>query len=91
MGCGCKNNNENLLDEVQIERKKTFSEKLNFILLKNDKFSLIGFLMFLLITPIALSIAIPFVVVILFTKLTFGKNIDLVKFITFVKDKKNKK
>lgn len=91
MGCGCKNDSSiSVLDSTVETKKFSLKKTLNFLFL-NKKFSIGGFTLFLIVTPIGLTIAIPFVVVVLFNSLTLGKNTDLVKFMTFTKDKKLKK
>lgn len=91
MGCGCKNDSGVSIVDTTIETKKFSLKKTLSFLFLNKKFSIGGFLLFLVITPLTLVIALPFVFVVIFNQLVLSKNTDLVKFITFTKDKKTKK
>lgn len=91
MGCGCKNDGEISVSGINIEEKKTFSDRLNYILFRKNKFSLGGLLFFLFLVPIVITIAVPFIVIVLFNQLVFGKSTDIVKFVAFTKNKKVKK
>ena len=98
MGCGCKNESQFVVENQEITNdKKTIlrdiniEEKVENFLLRKNKFSIFGVILFLLTTPIVVTIVIPITVIILFNKFVFGTNSDPVKLMVFGKDKKPKK
>ena len=106
MGCGCKNkeiidsNDQEIINyqnqEIKQEEscttcKKGFEERAQNFLLRENKFSIIGIFLFLLLTPVFITIFLPVIVIILFNKLIFGKNTDPIKLLIFTKNKKRKK
>lgn len=91
MGCNCKNENIIKFSGETVEVKKTFKQKVNDILLGKEGVTVIGFFLFVFLTPLIIMIMNPLVIVILFNRLVLGKNIDLIKLISFSRNKKMKK
>jgi hypothetical protein len=98
MGCGCKNNSQNvsenqeiLNDKRTILNLKNFDQKAESFLNRKNKFSIIGVILFLLLSPVMLLIIVPIIFILLFNKLIFGRNTDMIKLVAFTKNKKRKK
>lgn len=84
MGCGCKNENSEILESSKNLKNIKYY-------LDNDKFSLFGSLQFLVVTPIVLLVIPPIIVTMLFKKLVFKQNVDIIKQLVLTKDKKTEK
>lgn len=81
----------NFKEKLNSFKNFNLTNKLEYIFFRKKNFSLIGLIIFFLIVPIMLLILNPFIVIILFNKLVFGKDIDIIDFMVFKKNKKRKK
>ena len=97
MGCGCKTIESEPISGSTTEKKKFSFDKekinddiSNFLLRKN-KFSFIGLILFLILSPVIITLILPVIFVILFNKFVLGKNTDLIGLVAYKKRKKRKK
>lgn len=101
MGCGCKTINSEPISGSTIEKKKFSFKKENLnkenidkeistFLIRKNKFSFIGLFLFVLLSPVIITLIVPIIGTLFFNKIVLGKDTDLVSLIAYKKHKKIK-
>lgn len=96
MSCGCKTLDSEPISGLTTEKKKfsfkkdEINQNISNFLLRKNKFSFFGLILFLILLPTIIAFIFPIVTVILFNKLVLGKETDLIGLIAFKKQKKIK-
>lgn len=92
MGCGCKNDElETISGETTNGNSKSLGQRVSDFLGRENKFSFIGLLLFLVILPIFVLFSIPIITILLFNKFVLGRNTNIINLIVFKSRKKPKK